>query len=204
MLGFRHDRELIKTLHHLEHFFGNPAAAVAVAEHRHGLPAGVFILIGFPVFLNLARHIPSDKVRRRHAGINFAAVNAFPDKVVVRETVGVVPGRHFVGNKIINAAFFKNLRQNPAVAEYIRQPAVVNGLTEFFAEILLPVKALANQTFCRRNVAVRLDIHRAHGFKLPVCDFFAKFFEHFGVIFFQRFVGVRLRVGIVEFGITVH
>ena len=96
MLGFRHYRKLIKAFHNLQHFLGTAASAVAVAEHGHGLSPCVFILISLPVFLNLAGHIPCDKVGGRYAGINLASVNTLPDKVVVGETVCIVPGGHFV------------------------------------------------------------------------------------------------------------
>ena len=91
MFAFGHNRNLIKSVHQLNHFFGAAGAAVAVAEHIHCLTTGVFIYIGFPVLLNLRRHVPCDKMRRRHTGINLAAVYASPYKVIMGKTVGVIP-----------------------------------------------------------------------------------------------------------------
>ena len=83
-------------MHKLYHFLGAAGAAVAVAKHIHRLAAAVFINISIPIFLNLAGHIPSDKVSWRNAGINIRAVYSLPNKVIVREAISVVPGGHFV------------------------------------------------------------------------------------------------------------
>ena len=95
MSAFRHNRKLFKAMHKLYHFLGAAGAAV-VAKHIHRLAAAVLINISIPIFLNLAGHIPCYKMSGRNAGINIRAVYSLPNKVIVREAIGIIPSRHFV------------------------------------------------------------------------------------------------------------
>ena len=93
---------------------------------------------------------------RRNAGADAGAVDALPEEIVVGEAVGIVPGGHFIGYKIINTGFFQDLRQDPAVSEYVRQPGIVNGDAEGFSVIKLSVEALADQAILEGGRAVRM------------------------------------------------
>ena len=103
MLRPRHDAQLVKPVHQLQHLLCDTASAVTIAKHGQCLAACLLVLIGIPVLLDLAGHIPRDEVGRRHAGIHLASIDPFPQEIVVREPVRVVPCGHLIGDKIIHA-----------------------------------------------------------------------------------------------------
>ena len=140
----------------------------------------------------------------RHASQYAAAVNAPPNKVVVGEAIGIIPGGHFVADKVVHTAFFQNLRQNPAIAEHIRQPSIIHPLAKHTLIGLLAVKTLTNETLCRRDIAVRLHIHSTHRLELPPGHFLLQFGKHIRVILLQCFIHIGLGVGVLKVRVAVH
>ena len=199
-----HDAQLLEAPCHLQHLGGAAAAAVAVAEHAQGLSAHLLVLVALPVLLDLAGHVPGDEVGGRHAGIHAGAVDALPEEVVVGEAVGIVPGGHLVGDEVIHAALFQDLRQDPAVAEHVRQPGVVDGLAEGTAKEVLTIEQLTNQALGSRHVAVRLHIHGAHRLEAALGHLLLQLREQLGIILLQRFIGVGLGVGVAELRVLIQ
>ena len=54
------------------------------------------------------------------------------------------------------------------------------------------------------NVAIGLDIHCARRLKSSLCNSLFKLFKYLGIVFFNRFIGISLRVSISEFGVFIH
>ena len=112
---------------------------------------------------------------------DLGAVYAPPEKGVVGELVGIVPG-HFGGQKVLDAAALHDLGNGRGVAEGVRQPEGVGQVAEvLFGEALAP-EELADHGLAGGDVAVALHPDAAVGLIAALLDLFPDPLEKLGVV----------------------
>lgn len=111
---------------------------------------------------------------------NPGTVNSLPDKGIVGELIGVIPG-NLGGQEILHAAALHDLGQRRAVAEGVRQPESIGCVAEILPGELLPPDELADHVLAGRDIAVALDPHAAVGLVAPLCHALLDVLEQVGL-----------------------
>ncbi len=140
----------------LQHFSGRAAAAVAVAVRDQNVVVDILVLVAHPAAHNgIGMQHPvvgGEEIGHRlsypqsgdQVGQNLRPVDAPPHHGIVGHLVELVPCQ-LRGHKVINTAFFHDLRQRSRVSEHVRQPKNPVVHAELFFKEALSVHELAHQ-----------------------------------------------------------
>ena len=128
-----------------DHLLRRAAPAVAEPEQIERPVQGARVLVvAHAEFELLTREITVVGVRRREVREDARPVDALPPEGVVLGRVGVVPGQ-FLGQEVVAARLFDQLRQVARVAEHVGQPKDPRLITELVHEEALAVQQLADE-----------------------------------------------------------
>ena len=103
---------------------------------------------------------------------HLCSIDSAPHHRIVRHFIELVPCQ-FGCHKIIDSAFFHDLRQCPGISEHIRQPEDTVVHAKFLFEKAFAMHKLTDEGFSRCQIAVCLNPHTA--FRLPAFLFDALF-----------------------------
>ena len=168
------------------------SVAVAVDEQRFGDES----------LFGVARLRLEDRERRRpgvviaqrlHMRKHRRAVKPLPNERLVGELVDRVADdldRH----EILHPAAAQHLRHRRGEAEHVGQPAKVGVRTELLHPISLAVQRLADPALAGSEVAIALDPHRALSLDAPRLDRLAYALVQFGMVLFEPYPHLRLRL----------
>ena len=196
-------RQLVHSPAQLQHLSGNTAAAVSVSVGDQGIFAEILVLEFFPASdYGVGSHhtvvggIPGRGVLSLagciyKVGEDFASVDSSPFEQIIGNGVELVPA-DLRGHESVNLTQLQNLRQRPAVAEYIRKPQVLAFLSELALKEPGTVKELAYQRLAGGNVAVGLYPHTAVGLPLALGNSLLDALIKLGAVFLNIFVKLRL------------
>ena len=191
------------TLRGFEHRSGRTAATISVAVADQDIIVDILILIAVPSTHNRIRvqHAIvcgkeaclrlADAECCNHVCKDLASIDSFPVHRIIRNFVELVPCQ-FRGHKIVNTAFFQDLRHRRTVSEHIRQPQDLVVYAKFLPEEAFSKQKLAHKGFSGGQITVCLNPHAA--FRLPASffDSLADFLVYLRMSFLHKAVELRL------------
>ena len=188
----------------LQHLAGGAAATVAVAKRHEGVTAPVVVReVAFAEHHLGAGHLGVVGVHRGEVREHARAVEAFPPKRAVGETVLLVPAQ-LLGHEPVTATGGKDLRQRGGIAKHVGDPHLGASHAEPALEVPLAVHHLAHQALATGQVHVGFNPHAAHRHELPRRHPFGDACKQCRVVAFHPVVLHGLRTGEVVLGVVVH
>ena len=199
----------------LQHFSGRAAAAVAVAVRDQNVVVDILVLVAHPAAHNgIGMQHPvvgGEEIGHRlsypqsgdQVGQNLRPVDAPPHHGIVGHLVELVPCQ-LRGHKVINTAFFHDLRQRSRVSEHVRQPKNPVVHAELFFKKALPVYKLSHQRLSGSQVAVGLQPHTALRLPALLLNALLRLRVKLRITLFQKSIQLRLTGHKLIVGVLLH